>query len=193
MSCWGARLHHDMRAPFRLLIGVVLVAVSAALFAIAFRSSLAWLYGALYGAGSVVDAITSLPGWLRLTVPVAAAAVAGTIARFRPPGVQNVSNVMEAVALGRVQLSMRVTMSRVASSWTAIAGGMSIGREGPLIEMGGALGAALGRRLRTLAHRDEGAHRRRHRGGLRERRTTHPLRRACSCSRRSPASRRRRC
>jgi CIC family chloride channel protein len=138
-----------MKGPFRLLLGVVLVAVSAAAFAIAFRASLTWLYLRLYGAGNVVDAITKLPGWLRLGVPIAAAAVAGTIARFRSPGVQNVSNVMEAVALGRVQLSMRVTTSRVASSWAAIAGGMSIGREGPLIEMGGALGAAIGRRLGT--------------------------------------------
>ena len=62
---------------------------------------------------------------------------------------------MEAVALGHVQLSIRATASRVASSWAAIAGGMSIGREGPLIELGGALGAALGRfpdaRVESLA------------------------------------------
>ena len=52
---------------------------------------------------------------------------------------------MEAVALGNVQLSLRTTVSRVLSSWSAIATGMSIGREGPLIEFGGSLGAALGR------------------------------------------------
>jgi CIC family chloride channel protein len=37
----------------------------------------------------------------------------------------------------------------VASSWVAIAGGLSIGREGPLIEVGGALGAAVGRAVQT--------------------------------------------
>lgn len=42
---------------------------------------------------------------------------------------------MEAIALGRVQLSLRSAASRVASSWIAIGGGLSIGREGPLIEM----------------------------------------------------------
>jgi CIC family chloride channel protein len=60
---------------------------------------------------------------------------------------------MEAVALGNVQLSMRATASRVASSWAAIAGGMSIGREGPLIEVGGALGAAVGRVTGTSLNR----------------------------------------
>ena len=52
---------------------------------------------------------------------------------------------MEAVALGNVRLSMRSTAVRVLSSWTSIASGLSIGREGPLIEFGGALGATMGR------------------------------------------------
>lgn len=137
----------SLAARPRFVLGTVLVAVGAAGFAVAFRSSLAWMYRGAYGADNVVDSIAALPAWLRALVPVAGALVAGLIARFRPPRVQNVSNVMEAVALGRVQLSMRVTVSRVASSWAAIAGGMSIGREGPLIETGGALGAACGRLL----------------------------------------------
>jgi chloride channel protein, CIC family len=56
---------------------------------------------------------------------------------------------MEAVALGRVRLSLRATISRVVSAWVAIAGGVSIGREVPLIEAGGALGAAIGQTMRT--------------------------------------------
>jgi hypothetical protein len=40
-------------------------------------------------------------------------------------------------------------MSRISSSAVAIASGMSIGREGPLIEFGGSLGAASGRWMRT--------------------------------------------
>ena len=79
---------------------------------------------------------------------MAGALVAGVITRLSNRRSQNVSNVMEAVALGRVHLSMRATASRVAASWAAIAGGMSIGREGPLIEFGGSLGAAVGRHLR---------------------------------------------
>jgi H+/Cl- antiporter ClcA len=58
-------------------------------------------------------------------------------------------NVMEAVVLGHVRLSLRATMSRISSSAVAIASGMSIGREGPLIEFGGSLGAASGRWMRT--------------------------------------------
>jgi CIC family chloride channel protein len=139
----------SMTSRLRFIVGLALVAVGAATFAVAFRASLALLYRMLYHANTVVDAISGLPPWLRLLVPLTGAAVAGTIARVRATPSQGVSNVMEAVALGRVQLSLRTTASRVMSSWAAIAAGMSIGREGPLIEFGGSLGAAVGRRLST--------------------------------------------
>jgi CIC family chloride channel protein len=133
----------------RFSIGLLLVALGAATFAVAFRTSLSSLYRAAYGADNVVEAIAGLPGWLRFTMPIVGAAIAGIIARRRAAPAQGVSNVMEAVALGNVHLSLRTTASRVLSSWAAIAGGMSIGREGPLIEFGGALGAATGHRLGT--------------------------------------------
>ena len=135
----------ELKDNVRFLIGLGSVAAGAAAFAIVFRLSLAWLYRAFYHGDNVVDGITNLPLLWRLLVPVAGATAAGVIARFRTVPSQNVSNVMEAVALGNVRLSLRATASRVASSWAAIAGGMSIGREGPLIEFGGALGAAVGR------------------------------------------------
>jgi len=139
------RIHDRLR----FVLGVGLAAVGAAAFAVAFRESLGWVYRTVYQAADVVDAVAGLPRWLRFVAPVAAAAAAGVIARTRSGPAQGVSNVMEAIALGRVQLSMRTTVSRVSSSWTAIAGGMSIGREGPLIEFGGAFGAAVGQRLGT--------------------------------------------
>jgi CIC family chloride channel protein len=142
-----------MTDRLRFFLGVILVAVGAATFAVAFRTSLTALYRTVYQADNIVDAMTGLSPWLRFGAPLAAAAVAGLVARLRAAPTQGVSNVMEAVALGNVQLSLRTTASRVASSWFAIAGGMSIGREGPLIEFGGAFGAAIARRLVTsLSH-----------------------------------------
>jgi CIC family chloride channel protein len=131
----------------RLLLAVAVVAVGTGLFAVAFRASLTSVYHAVYGRDNVVDSIAALPWWLRALPPILGAAVAGIIARLRFAAPQGVSNVMEAIALGRIRLSLRTTASRVASSWVAIAGGVSIGREGPLIEVGGALGAGVGRRL----------------------------------------------
>lgn len=129
----------------RFVAALFLVALGAAVFAVTFRLSLTLVYRLLYGAQSVVQAISGLPVWLRLTVPAAGALVAGLLSRWRLSRTQGVSNVMEAVALGKVRLSLRVTAWRVAGSWSAIATGMSIGREGPLIEFGGSLGATVAR------------------------------------------------
>lgn len=133
------------RERIRFVGALATVAAGAALFAVAFRSLLALVYRTVYGADNVVAAITALPAWLRLLVPVAGATLAGVIASMRSAPSQGVSNVMEAVALGNVRLSLRTTLSRVAASWSAIATGISIGREGPLIEFGGTLGATIGR------------------------------------------------
>ena len=110
-----------------------------------FRLALGFVYRAVYGAENVVQAIGQLPVWLRVAVPTAGAFVAGLISRWRISKAQGVSNVMEAVVLGKLGLSLRATAWRVAASWSAIASGMSIGREGPLIEFGGSLGTAVGR------------------------------------------------
>jgi CIC family chloride channel protein len=151
MSDDGTRVPPLMSSRLRFLAALCLTATGASLFAVAFRSLLALLYGSAYHAPNVVDAMTGLPWWLRLLVPTIGGAAAGLVSRLRPS--QGVSNVMEAVALGNVRLSLRTTMSRVASSWLAIGSGLSIGREGPLIEFGGTLGATLGRTLgASLTH-----------------------------------------
>ena len=129
----------------QFVIALVVVAFGAAVFAVTFRTSLAVAYRDVFTASNVVEAIRHLPLWGRVLIPALGGAVSGAIARLRAVPPQGVSNVMEAVALGNIRLSLRATAVRVLSSWTSIASGLSIGREGPLIEFGGALGAAMGR------------------------------------------------
>ena len=112
----------------RFILGLVLVTIGAGAFAVAFRASLTAVYQTFYGADNIVDAIARLPRWLRLIVPVAAAAVAGSIARFRTSGTQGVSNVMEAIALGRVQLSLRDSLARCVFVGRNRRTGMSVSR-----------------------------------------------------------------
>lgn len=133
----------------RYLVSIAAVGLGAALFAVVFRRLLAAWYHAAFHANTVVDAIAGSPPWLRVAVPLSGGILAGLVTVIRASRGQNVSNVMEAVALGHVRLSLRATLSRVAASWAAIAGGMSIGREGPLIEFGGSLGAVIGRLFDT--------------------------------------------
>lgn len=130
----------------RLLGALVVVATGAAAFAMAFRAALLFVYEHAFRAHDVLSAIQRLPLWLRVVVPAFGALLAGVVTRLstRTSG-HGVGDVMEAVVLGRTRLSVRATSWKALASWLAIATGGSVGREGPLIQFGGALGAAVAR------------------------------------------------
>jgi CIC family chloride channel protein len=126
----------------RFAAAVVLVAVMAAGFAIAFRATLGGALHWVSGARDVVTAMTHAPFWLRVAAPALGGLVAGLIGRSRAASErgQGVGGVMEAVVLGRVHLELGVTVRKSFASWAAIVSGGSLGREGPLIQFGGAAG-----------------------------------------------------
>jgi CIC family chloride channel protein len=72
------------------------------------------------------------------------AGLLGTVAA-KLKGGHGVGEVMEAVALGKGRISLRLTLLKALGSLLAIVSGGSVGREGPLIQFGGGLGSALGR------------------------------------------------
>lgn len=135
-------------APWRFGLGVLLVAIAAAGFAIAFRTGLGWALAGYSGALDVVSALRSLPVIYRVLLPPLGGLCAGTLGWIAARmGNQGVGDVMEAVALGRVRLSVRITLLKSLASFCAIASGGSIGREGPLIQFGGASAQLVSTRL----------------------------------------------
>lgn len=120
----------------RFLAALFLVAAGAAAFAIGFRGALGLVYSRVLGGRDVLEAFTHAAWYVRLLLPVLGGLLAGLVARHG----QGFGDVMEAVVVGRVHLSVRQTARKALGSWLAIAGGGSIGREGPLIQFGGALG-----------------------------------------------------
>lgn len=130
------------------MLALVLVAIASAGFAIVFRGSLSAVFHGVAGAKNVVDAMASASWWWRLAIPMlgafAAGAVSLLIAKRRGGGV---GDVMEAVALGSVRISLPVTIVKSLASWCAIVCGGSLGREGPLIQFGGASADEASRRF----------------------------------------------
>jgi len=136
----------------RFVLGLLAVAVLASGFAIAFRGGLSFFLS-LASATDVVAAMASAPWALRLVLPAVGGLLAGLIGVVvaRAPAGHGVGDVMEAVVLGRVRLSVRVTLLKSLASFLAIACGGSLGREGPLIQFGGASGKLVGQRLKLAA------------------------------------------
>lgn len=125
------------------------MALGASAFAIVFRTSLSAFFRLAYGHPDVVSAMGAMPAGARLIVPVLGGLCAGMFSRAaakKGPGA-GVGEVMEAVAFGRVKLSMLGTLLRSAGTWLALAGGASVGREGPLIQFGGSWGKIVSKTL----------------------------------------------
>jgi CIC family chloride channel protein len=129
---------------------VVLVALGAAGFAIAFRAAIGFVFQRLYRAPDVLTAFRNLPWLACLLVPALGGTLAGYVSHLasRLKGGGGVGQVMEAVVLGKLQISLRLTSLKAFGSWLAIVSGGSIGREGSIIQFGGGLGSAIGGWLR---------------------------------------------
>lgn len=132
----------------RYCAALVSVALAAAAFAIAFRFALVSVLHAASGADDVVTAFTRAPRYLRVLIPPIGGLAAGLLGMaIRKESGHGVGDVMEAVVLGRVRLAMRTTFVKSIASWCAITSGGSLGREGPLIQFGGAAGKVFGKRF----------------------------------------------
>lgn len=139
-----------VKSGARFGVALVLVAVGAGGFAIAFRGALALVMSEVFDQRDVVAMMRAASVPTRVLLPAFGGLVAGLIGIVvaRAPAGHGVGDVMEAVALGRIRLSIRITLLKCAASWAAIVTGGSLGREGPLIQFGGALGKTVAERFR---------------------------------------------
>jgi hypothetical protein len=101
---------------------------------VSFRALLAATYLHLFDARNVVDAFVGLPrrGDLRSRRSATASPEPCRLC-VDPPSRTSATSWRRSFS--GIRLSLRTTMQRVSQSWLAIASGLSIGREGPLIEL----------------------------------------------------------
>jgi CIC family chloride channel protein len=129
----------------RFFVAIVVVAIGAALFASAFRWSLSAFMHRVLGSDDILDAFARLPLWQRVALPTAGGVLAGAVAaRAKRTGAgHGMGHLMALVALGGRRMSLAATSWKALAAWSAIACGGSIGREGPLIQFGGAFGSRV--------------------------------------------------
>ncbi len=97
----------------------------------------------------------SLGFWFLLIVPVIAGAVYGPIVyRFAPEARgHGVPEVMYAVAHRGGRIAPQVTIVKALASSLCIGGGGSVGREGPIVQIGSAVGSSVAQLLRLDSDR----------------------------------------
>jgi chloride channel protein, CIC family len=115
-----------------------------------FRRAIGLVFTLGYRAVDVLSAFQALPWYARVLIPAVGGSLAGLLGAVaaKLKGGHGVGEVMEAVALGKGRISLRLTLLKAFGSFLAIVSGGSVGREGPLIQFGGGLGSTLGRLFR---------------------------------------------
>ncbi|MEW2522065.1 chloride channel protein [Actinacidiphila alni] len=145
-----------------LLVLALLVGSGAGLGAIGFRWLIETFTHVLSGhadysaAGRVANAhVPWLGPWFVLLAPVAAGLVYGPLVqRFaKEARGHGVPEVMYAVARRGGRIAPQVAVVKSLASALCIGGGGSVGREGPIVQIGSALGSSLGALVRVAEDR----------------------------------------
>jgi len=140
------------------IMAVLAVAVGLAggFGAVGFRYLINFFQSLAYGSSDeLLQVVRALPWYLKVWVPAAGGLVVGPLVYFfaREAKGHGVPEVMEAVALKSGIIRKRVVFVKTLASAISISTGGSVGREGPIVQIGSAIGSALGQFLKVSQDR----------------------------------------
>ncbi len=138
--------------PFFLLAVAMIIGVACGFAAVGFHHLIAWFQGAFWGIDEwTLEAVKESPWWRRLLVPALGGLLLGPVIRFLAPEARGhgVPEVMLAVAQRNGIMRGRVVIGKALASALTLASGGSAGREGPIIQIGAAIGSKTGQLLRV--------------------------------------------
>ncbi|MCP4715213.1 MAG: CBS domain-containing protein [Deltaproteobacteria bacterium] len=103
----------------------------------------------LGGHDNILERVMGLPWYLKLLMPVLGGLVVGPLVHFfgKETKGHGVPEVMEAVALRGGRIRARVMFLKTFVSAVTIGTGGSVGREGPIVQIGSSIGSAIGQWL----------------------------------------------
>lgn len=159
----AAVLHRWLTDSRPGLVGLALIiGVGAGLGAVVFRYLILGITWLVTGREEFSDAgrvasthLAALGPWFLLLAPVLGGLVYGPlVTRFAPQARgHGVPEVMVAVARHGGRIPARVAGVKALASALCIGAGGSVGREGPIVQIGSALGSSIGQALRVPAGR----------------------------------------
>ena len=143
-----------------MVIAGAIVGVVGGYGAVLLHHLIEWMQHVAWGGhGLGLDLIRAHPWWWVILIPMIGGAIVGPFVHFLAKEAKGhgVPEVMAAVALNHGFIRTRVGVVKTLASALTIAVGGSVGREGPIVQIGAAFGSVTGqwlkvsgRRLRTL-------------------------------------------
>ena len=120
--------------------------------AVGFRYLIGFFQSLAYGSsGNILEALRDLSWIYRVLIPALGGLIVGPLIYFlaREAKGHGVPEVMDAVALKGGIIRKRVVAVKSLASAMSIAVGGSVGREGPIVQIGSAIGSSLGQILKV--------------------------------------------
>jgi CIC family chloride channel protein len=130
----------------------ILVGLLGGLGAVAFRYLIGLFQTLIYGSGfDLATVARTLPWWRVILGPAIGGACVGPLVYFlaREAKGHGVPEVMNSVAREGGIIRKRVVIVKTLASALCIGSGGSVGREGPIVQIGSALGSSLGQILKV--------------------------------------------
>jgi CIC family chloride channel protein len=124
--------------------------------AVGFRYLIQMFQGIFYGTGpDLVEIVSSIPWYWKVLIPAIGGSIIGPLIYFlaREAKGHGVPEVMEAVAIRSGIIRKRLVIVKSLASAICIGSGGSVGREGPIVQIGSAIGSALGQILKVTGNR----------------------------------------
>jgi CIC family chloride channel protein len=149
---------HKLRINEQAIMAILgaVVGLGGGFGAIAFRHLIELFQFLVYGSqGNLLEIAQQTPWYLKLWVPALGGLVVGPLVYFLAKEAKGhgVPEVMEAVALRKGVIRKRVAFVKILASAICIGTGGSVGREGPIVQIGSAIGSAIGQIVRVSAER----------------------------------------
>jgi CIC family chloride channel protein len=142
------RLHHHVY----LSLLAILIGILAAYGALLFRFAIKFTQYCFYrDARDILTFADTLPPYLIIALPALGGLLVGPIIYFgaREAKGHGVPEVMEAVALRGGRIRPRVALIKILASGISIGSGGSVGREGPIVQIGSSIGSTLAQILKV--------------------------------------------
>lgn len=139
-----------------MIIIAIIIGVLAGFSAIGIRAMIKFFSDISFpGTGNLLENIINTPWYWILIIPIIGGLIVGPIIYYLAPEAKGhgVPEVMQAILLKGGQIRGRVAFVKALASAITIGTGGSVGREGPIIQIGSSLGSIVGQFLRVSSKR----------------------------------------
>jgi CIC family chloride channel protein len=150
----GSRARDIRRTHLRdlsLLAFALAIGLLAALGAVAFRSLIELFQLVFWPSGeSFLDQVIAAPWWMTLGLPAAGGLITGPIIQYLAPEAKGpgIPAVIFSVSTQQSTIRHRVTFLKGFVSSLLLGTGASVGREGPVVQIGASVGSSLAQLFR---------------------------------------------